>query len=70
LRVFSVLKLVKREGVEVEVSVMRIQGKEIQMGLVPKSSMRKSFIINEEMRKYLPIYEGGRYLYDFATDPL
>jgi hypothetical protein len=31
--------------------------KEIQMGSVAKSSMRKGFLIYEEMRKYLTIYE-------------
>ncbi len=36
--------------------------KEIQMGSVAKSYIRKGFLIYEEMRKYLTIY-------DFATDP-
>jgi hypothetical protein len=31
--------------------------KEIQMGAVAKSYMRKGFLINEEMHKYLVIYE-------------
>ncbi len=31
--------------------------KEIQMGAVEKSYMKKSFLIYEEMRKYLVIYE-------------
>ncbi len=31
--------------------------KEIQMGSVTKSCMRKGFLIYEEMRKYLVIYE-------------
>jgi hypothetical protein len=31
--------------------------KEIQMGAVAKSYMRKGFLIYEEMRKYLTIYE-------------
>jgi hypothetical protein len=31
--------------------------KEIQMGAVAKSYMRKGFLISEEMRKYLVIYE-------------
>jgi hypothetical protein len=31
--------------------------KEIQGGTVAKSYMRKGFLIYEEMRKYLPIYE-------------
>jgi hypothetical protein len=31
--------------------------KEIQMGAVAKSYMRKGFLIYEEMRKYLVIYE-------------
>ncbi len=30
---------------------------EIQMGSVAKSYMRKGFLIYEEMRKYLTIYE-------------
>ncbi len=33
---------------------------EIQMGAAAKSYMRKGFLIYEEMRKYLVIYEGGR----------
>jgi len=31
--------------------------KEIQIGSVAKSYMRKVFLIHEEMRKYLTIYE-------------
>ncbi len=31
--------------------------KEIKMGSVAKSYMRKSFLIYEEMSKYFPIYE-------------
>jgi hypothetical protein len=31
--------------------------KEIQMGAVAKSYMRKGFLIYEKMRKYLTIYE-------------
>jgi hypothetical protein len=31
--------------------------REIQSGAVPKSYMRKGFLIYEEMRKYFPIYE-------------
>jgi hypothetical protein len=31
--------------------------KEIQNGAVAKSYLRKGFLIYEEMRKYLPIYE-------------
>ncbi len=31
--------------------------KEIQIGAVAKSYMRKGFVIYEEMRKYFPIYE-------------
>jgi hypothetical protein len=38
--------------------------KEIKMGSVAKSFVRKGFLIYEEMRKYLTIYEE-----DFATDP-
>ncbi len=35
--------------------------KEIQMGAVAKSYMRKGFLIYEEMRKYLVIHKlGGR----------
>ncbi len=33
--------------------------KEIQKGAVAKSYMRKGFLICEEMRKYLVIYEGA-----------
>jgi|688.fasta_scaffold1902805_1 hypothetical protein len=38
---------------------------EIQMGSVAKSYIRKGFQINEEMRKYLTIYEEavGPYTY-------
>jgi hypothetical protein len=42
--------------------------KEIQMGSVAKSFIRKCFLI-EEMCKYLTIYEEGVIIYDFATDP-
>jgi hypothetical protein len=31
--------------------------KEIQSGAVAKSDIRKGFLIDEEMRKYFPIYE-------------
>jgi hypothetical protein len=31
--------------------------KEIHMGAVAKSYVRKGSLINEEMRKYFPIYE-------------
>jgi hypothetical protein len=31
--------------------------KETQNGAVAKSNMRKGFLIYEEMRKYLPVYE-------------
>ncbi len=35
--------------------------KDIQSGAVPKSYMRKGFLIYGEMRKYFPIYVwGGR----------
>ncbi len=33
--------------------------KEIQMGSVAKSHMRKGFLIYEEMRKYFTIYEDA-----------
>ncbi len=33
---------------------------EIQTGAAAKSYMKKGFLIYEEMRKYLVIYEGGR----------
>jgi hypothetical protein len=40
------------------------------MGLVAKSYIRKGFLIYEEMRKYLTIYEGRPLVkYVFATDP-
>ncbi len=40
------------------------------MGLVAKSYMRKGFLIYEEMRKYLTIFEYERpeVIHDFATD--
>ncbi len=38
--------------------------KKIQNGAVAKSHMKKGFLIFEEMRKYLIIYD-----YDFATAP-
>ena len=41
--------------------------KEILNGAVAKSYMRKGFLINEEMRKYLTIYEET--LYDYTTAP-
>ncbi len=45
--------------------------KEIQMGSVARSYMRKGFLIYEERRKYLTIYkEVVSLIYDFATDPL
>ncbi len=34
-----------------------VQHKEIQSGAVAKSNVRKGFLIYQEMRKYLPIYE-------------
>jgi hypothetical protein len=45
--------------------------KEIQMGSVAKSYMRKGFRICEKIRKYLTIYSMRRPLviYDFVTDP-
>jgi hypothetical protein len=33
--------------------------KEMQMGAVAKSYVRKGFLIYEEMRKYLTIYKEG-----------
>jgi hypothetical protein len=43
--------------------------KEIQMGSVARSFMRKGFLIYEEMRKYLTIEEVVSHVwYDFATD--
>jgi hypothetical protein len=39
--------------------------KEIQMGSVGKSYMRKGFLIYEEMRKYV---RRPLVIYDFATD--
>jgi hypothetical protein len=45
--------------------------KEIQSGAVAKSYMRKGFLIYEEIRKYLAIYEEAvsHTVYDFATAP-
>jgi hypothetical protein len=42
--------------------------KEIQSGAVAKSYMRKDFPINEEMKKYFPVYKEA-VIYDFATAP-
>jgi hypothetical protein len=42
--------------------------KKIQNGAVAKSYMRKSFLIYEEMRKYLTIYEEA-VSHDFAIAP-
>ncbi len=39
------------------------------MGVVAKAYMRKSFLIYEEMRNYIVIYEGAVVMYDFATGP-
>jgi hypothetical protein len=45
--------------------------KEIQMGSVANSFMRKGLLIYEEMRKYLTIYEEAVIvIYDFATDSI
>ncbi len=46
--------------------------KEIQNGTVAKSYMRKGFLIYEEIRKYLAIYEDWRpiVIFDFATVPV
>jgi hypothetical protein len=46
--------------------------KEIQIGSVAKSYMRKGFLIYEEMLKYLVIYEEAvsHTIYDFATAPV
>ncbi len=35
-----------------------------------KSSMRKGFLIYEEIRKYLVIFVEPLVIYDFATDPV
>ncbi len=44
--------------------------KEIQMGAVAKSYIKKGFLMCEEMRKFLVIYEEAvRHIYDFATAP-
>jgi hypothetical protein len=42
--------------------------KEIQMGAVANSSMKKGFLIYEEMRKYL-VMRRPLVIYDFATGP-
>ncbi len=39
------------------------------MGWVAKSYMWKGFLIYEEMRKHLVIYEEPTVIYDFATSP-
>ncbi len=41
--------------------------KEILIGAFAKLFMRKGFLIYEKMRKYVPIYWGGRWSYDFET---
>jgi len=44
--------------------------KEIQMGSGAKSYMRKGFLIDEEMRKFSPIYmRRTLVIYDYASDP-
>jgi hypothetical protein len=43
--------------------------KEIQMGAVAKSYMKKGFLIYEEMHNYLVIYEEALFIYDLATVP-
>jgi hypothetical protein len=44
--------------------------KEIQKETVVKSYIRKGFLIYEEMRKFLVMYEEAvSYIYDFATAP-
>ncbi len=40
------------------------------MESVAKSYMRKGFLIYEEMRKYLVIYEGELVIYDYANAPV
>ncbi len=40
---------------------------EILNGAVSKSYMKKDFLIHEEMRKYLTVYEET--VYDYATAP-
>jgi hypothetical protein len=37
------------------------------MVVVAKSYVKKGFLIYEEMRKYLTIYERPLVIYDFAT---
>ncbi len=46
--------------------------KEIQMGSVAKSYMRKGFQTYGKIHKYLTIYEEAvsNTVYDFATNPL
>ncbi len=39
------------------------------MGSVAKSYLRKGFLIYEEMRKYLTIYEEALVIFYFATAP-
>ncbi len=41
------------------------------MGSVAKSYMWKGFLMYEEMRKYLTIYEGAvSHIYNFAPDTI
>jgi hypothetical protein len=44
--------------------------KEIQMGVVAKSHVRKGFLIYDEMRKYLVIYEEAISHIGLTLQPL
>ncbi len=52
----TVLRIIKKYTDKKENETFLIY-KEIQMGSVAKSYMRKGFLIYEEMRKYLTIYD-------------
>jgi hypothetical protein len=47
----------KRRSTDKKENKTFLKYKEIQMGSGAKSSMRKGFLIYEEMRKFFPIYE-------------
>jgi hypothetical protein len=70
LNVDVILKLSVTRNVQTDKKENRIFlfFKEIQMGAVAKSYMRKGSLIYEEMRKYLVIFKDA-VSYDFATAP-
>jgi hypothetical protein len=67
--------IAREEQLEKDITVKKEKNifliyKEIQKISDAKSYMRKGFLIHEEMRKYLVIYdEAVSHKYDFAPDP-